>query len=94
MYLNVYSGQDGTIRVWGVPNRSHYFLQQTFVFNRGQQHEHTDMENSIFSCLCWNTNGKFLAGALENMINIWPLAGKANLLLKILCALNCVVTCR
>ena len=28
------SGQDNTVRVWSVPNRTHQFLQQTCVFNR------------------------------------------------------------
>ncbi|XP_055971788.1 probable E3 ubiquitin-protein ligase HERC1 [Sorex fumeus] len=71
------SGNDGTIRVWSVTKKQ-YSLQQTCVFNRLEG----DIEESLgspsdpsFSPVSWSISGKYLAGALEKMVNIWQVNG-------------------
>uniref|UniRef100_A0A8C0NVE3 HECT-type E3 ubiquitin transferase n=1 Tax=Canis lupus familiaris TaxID=9615 RepID=A0A8C0NVE3_CANLF len=71
------SGNDGTIRVWNVTKKQ-YSLQQTCVFNRLEG----DAEESLgspsdpsFSPVSWSISGKYLAGALEKMVNIWQVNG-------------------
>uniref|UniRef100_H0V6J8 HECT-type E3 ubiquitin transferase n=1 Tax=Cavia porcellus TaxID=10141 RepID=H0V6J8_CAVPO len=71
------SGNDGTIRVWNVTKKQ-YSLQQTCVFNRLEG----DAEDSLgspsdpsFSPVSWSISGKYLAGALEKMVNIWQVNG-------------------
>lgn len=73
------SGNDGTIRVWNVTKKQ-YSLQQTCVFNRLEG----DAEESLgspsdpsFSPVSWSISGKYLAGALEKMVNIWQVNGKS-----------------
>ena len=69
------SGQDGTVRVWGLPNRSHQFLQQTCVFSKGSEGGHDDMEGQVLGHLVWNASGKMMAGAMDNLVNVWTVAG-------------------
>ncbi|XP_036123353.1 probable E3 ubiquitin-protein ligase HERC1 isoform X14 [Molossus molossus] len=71
------SGNDGTIRVWNVTKKQ-YSLQQTCVFNRLEG----DAEESLgspsdpsFLPVTWSISGKYLAGALEKMVNIWQVNG-------------------
>ncbi|ELW71312.1 putative E3 ubiquitin-protein ligase HERC1 [Tupaia chinensis] len=71
------SGNDGTIRVWNVTKKQ-YSLQQTCVFSRLEG----DAEESLgspsdpsFSPVSWSISGKYLAGALEKMVNIWQVNG-------------------
>ncbi|KAF3830592.1 hypothetical protein GH733_004411 [Mirounga leonina] len=59
-------------------NRKQYSLQQTCVFNRLEG----DAEESLgspsdpsFSPVSWSISGKYLAGALEKMVNIWQVNG-------------------
>ncbi|KAG8144816.1 hypothetical protein E2320_013235 [Naja naja] len=74
------SGSDGTIRVWSVTKKQ-YSLQQTCVFSKleGDAEENLGSPSDPgFSLACWSISGKYLAGALEKMVNIWQelLAGK------------------
>ncbi|XP_060031692.1 probable E3 ubiquitin-protein ligase HERC1 [Erinaceus europaeus] len=76
------SGNDGTIRVWSVTKKQ-YSLQQTCVFNRLEG----DAEESLgspsdpsFSPVSWSVSGKYLAGALEKMVNIWQVNGKSHVI--------------
>ena len=69
------SGQDRTVRVWSLPNRSHHFLQQTCIFNHGEEEWPEEPEGHLLGHISWNSTGKLLAGALDEMVNIWPLVG-------------------
>ena len=71
-----YSGQDSSVRIWSLPNKTHQFLQQTCVFNSGEEGEGGDSHSQLLTAVTWNANGKLLAGAVDNMINIWALAGR------------------
>lgn len=72
------------MRLWSLPNRTHHFLQQTCVFQFGQSLE--DEEDSphrssgFLSHVRWSATGKLLAGAVDNLVNIWAVAGQSLLL--------------
>ncbi|GFS09340.1 HECT and RLD domain-containing E3 ubiquitin protein ligase family member 1, partial [Elysia marginata] len=69
------SGYDGTVRVWSLPNRNHQFLQQTCIFNRGQEASVEELDGNPISLVCWSSTGKLLAGAMDNLVNIWMIGG-------------------
>ena len=70
------SGYDGTVRVWSLPNRTHQFLQQTCIFNRGQEASVEELDGHPISLVCWSSTGKLIAGALDNLVNIWMIGGQ------------------
>ncbi|XP_037104179.1 probable E3 ubiquitin-protein ligase HERC1 isoform X3 [Syngnathus acus] len=79
------SGNDGTVRVWNV-TKSQYTLQQTCIFNKddGSSPEgRTSLGSPSDFCLsplAWSVTGKYLASAMEKMINIWQVNGGKGLL--------------
>ena len=70
------SGYDGVVRVWNLPNRTHQFLQQTCIFNRGEDMSGEDLDGQLLDNICWNSSGKLLAGSMDNMVNIWGVGGE------------------
>ncbi|XP_062621584.1 probable E3 ubiquitin-protein ligase HERC1 [Saccostrea cucullata] len=68
------SGYDGTLRVWSLPNRTHQFLQQTCIFNRGDE-DCEELDGNLLTCICWSSTGKYLAGAIDNTVNVWTTSG-------------------
>ncbi|XP_041374032.1 probable E3 ubiquitin-protein ligase HERC1 isoform X2 [Gigantopelta aegis] len=69
-------GYDGTVRLWSLlSNRTHQFLQQTFVFNSGEDVSHDDLNNNLLGLICFNSAGRLLAGAINNLVNIWIIGG-------------------
>ncbi|XP_038640315.1 probable E3 ubiquitin-protein ligase HERC1 isoform X8 [Scyliorhinus canicula] len=78
------SGNDGTVRVWNV-TKNHYTLQQTCVFNKteiisedlGSLGSPCDPNLSL---ICWSVSGKYIAAALEKVVNIWQVTGGKGLL--------------
>ncbi|XP_041034512.1 probable E3 ubiquitin-protein ligase HERC1 isoform X1 [Carcharodon carcharias] len=78
------SGNDGTVRVWSV-TKNHYNLQQTCVFNKSEIISE-DMGNLGSPCdpnlslICWSISGKYIAAALEKVVNIWQVTGGKGLL--------------
>ncbi|KAM9825931.1 probable E3 ubiquitin-protein ligase HERC1 isoform X4 [Syngnathus typhle] len=79
------SGNDGTVRVWNV-TKSQYTLQQTCIFNKDDGSS-PDGRTSLgspsdfcLSPLAWSVTGKYLASAMEKMINIWQVNGGKGLL--------------
>ena len=71
-----YSGYDGVVRVWNIPNRTHQFLQQTCIFNCGEGVTGEHLDGQLLDNLCWNNSGKLLAASMDNMVNIWGIGGK------------------
>ena len=51
------------------------FLQQTCVFNGGDEMSSRDLDGLLLSHVVWNSTGKLLAAAVDNLINIWQLTG-------------------
>jgi len=78
------SGQDGTVRLWSIAPgavKNQAFLQQTCIFNRGDEMLSDDLDGLLLSHIVWNSTGKLLAAAVNNLINIWQLTGRMFLLL-------------
>uniref|UniRef100_A0AAZ3RI90 HECT-type E3 ubiquitin transferase n=1 Tax=Oncorhynchus tshawytscha TaxID=74940 RepID=A0AAZ3RI90_ONCTS len=79
------SGNDGTVRVWNV-TQNQYTLQLTCVFNRtaGSPEEGGQCLGSpgdpSLSPLVWSVTGKYLAAAMEKLVNIWQVTGGKGLL--------------
>ena len=53
----------------------HQFLQQTLVFQRSDSDDNSEPSGYMLNHVAWNSNGKLLAGAVDEMVNIWHLAG-------------------
>ncbi|KAM9317693.1 putative E3 ubiquitin-protein ligase HERC1 [Pholidichthys leucotaenia] len=79
------SGSDGTVRVWNV-TKSQYTLLQTCIFNKDDGSSEEGMSglgspsDPYLSPLAWSVTGKYLASAMEKMINIWQVNGGKGLL--------------
>uniref|UniRef100_A0A8C4TJ25 HECT-type E3 ubiquitin transferase n=1 Tax=Erpetoichthys calabaricus TaxID=27687 RepID=A0A8C4TJ25_ERPCA len=73
--LLVTSGTDGTVRVWNV-TKNQYTLQQTCIFNK--LYNLADLgspTDSILPSVYWSVSGKYIATALEKIVNIWQVNG-------------------
>ncbi|XP_054587942.1 probable E3 ubiquitin-protein ligase HERC1 isoform X4 [Nothobranchius furzeri] len=81
----VTSGNDGTVRVWNV-TKNQYSLQQTCVFNKDDSSSEEGMSglgspsDPCLSPLAWSVTGKYLASAMEKLVNIWQVNGGKGLL--------------
>ncbi|XP_028981614.2 probable E3 ubiquitin-protein ligase HERC1 isoform X4 [Esox lucius] len=79
------SGNDGTVRVWNV-TKNQYTLQQTCIFNRAEDSPDEGGQclgspgDPSLSPLVWSVTGRFLAAAMEKMVNIWQVNGGKGLL--------------
>ncbi|KAI3377882.1 hypothetical protein L3Q82_008463 [Scortum barcoo] len=79
------SGNDGTVRMWNV-TKSQYTLQQTCIFNKDDGSSEEGMSglgspsDPCLSPLAWSVTGKYLASAMEKMVNIWQVNGGKGLL--------------
>ncbi|KAJ3593562.1 hypothetical protein NHX12_005896, partial [Muraenolepis orangiensis] len=79
------SGSDGTARLWNV-TKSQYTLQQTCIFNKtdGSSEEGSNSLGSpgehCLASLAWSLTGKYLASAMEKMVNIWQVNGGKGIL--------------
>ncbi|XP_057693796.1 probable E3 ubiquitin-protein ligase HERC1 isoform X8 [Corythoichthys intestinalis] len=79
------SGNDGTVRVWNV-TKSQYTLQQTCIFNKddgSSEDGRTCLGSPSDVCsppVAWSVTGKYLASAMEKMVNIWQVNGGKGLL--------------
>ncbi|XP_033842077.1 probable E3 ubiquitin-protein ligase HERC1 isoform X2 [Periophthalmus magnuspinnatus] len=79
------SGNDGTVRLWTV-TKNQYTLQQTCIFNKNDGSSEEGMSglgspsDPSLSPLAWSVTGKYLASAMEKMVNIWQVNGGKGLL--------------
>ncbi|XP_028516065.1 probable E3 ubiquitin-protein ligase HERC1 isoform X2 [Exaiptasia diaphana] len=70
------SGLDGVINVWNMTSKGHTILQQSYTFTFSHEEERSSTPDlREIECVCFNANGKLLAGAVENLVNIWTLSG-------------------
>lgn len=74
----LFSGYDGTVRVWSLPNKTHQFLQQTCVFHRGREAGAEELDGNPINHVCWSSTGKLLAGSMDNLVNIWMIGGQCS----------------
>ncbi|KAK1891774.1 putative E3 ubiquitin-protein ligase HERC1 [Dissostichus eleginoides] len=73
------SGNDGTVRMWNV-TKNQYTLQQTCIFNKDDGSEEGmsglgSPSDPCMSPLAWSVTGKYLASAMDKMVNIWQVNG-------------------
>ncbi|KAG2470375.1 HERC1 ligase, partial [Polypterus senegalus] len=74
--LLVTSGTDGTVRVWNV-TKNQYTLQQTCIFNKLDDTSEENLADlgsptdSILPSVYWSVSGKYIATAIEKIVNIW-----------------------
>ncbi|XP_076011639.1 putative E3 ubiquitin-protein ligase HERC1 isoform X5 [Genypterus blacodes] len=79
------SGSDGTVRVWNV-TKNQYTLQQTCIFNKTDSSSEEGLSclgspgDPSLSPLSWSVTGKYLASAMDKMVNIWQVNGGKGLL--------------
>ncbi|XP_029281086.1 probable E3 ubiquitin-protein ligase HERC1 [Cottoperca gobio] len=79
------SGNDGTVRMWNV-TKNQYTLQQTCIFNKDDGSSEEGMSglgspsDPCMSPLAWSVTGKYLASAMDKMVNIWQVNGGKGLL--------------
>lgn len=71
--LLIFSGFDSTVRVWTIPET---VLQHTFLFQKPNNVCGKDLEGTLISRLAWSSNGKYIAAAMEDTLNIWYLPGR------------------
>uniref|UniRef100_A0A3Q1FHN5 Uncharacterized protein n=1 Tax=Acanthochromis polyacanthus TaxID=80966 RepID=A0A3Q1FHN5_9TELE len=71
------SGNDGTVRVWNV-TKNQYTLQ-CCVFKEGMSGLGSPSDPCL-SPLAWSVTGRYLASAMEKMVNIWQVNGGKGLL--------------
>ncbi|XP_039629608.1 probable E3 ubiquitin-protein ligase HERC1 isoform X4 [Polypterus senegalus] len=78
--LLVTSGTDGTVRVWNV-TKNQYTLQQTCIFNKLDDTSEENLADlgsptdSILPSVYWSVSGKYIATAIEKIVNIWQVNG-------------------
>ncbi|XP_020630073.1 probable E3 ubiquitin-protein ligase HERC1 isoform X4 [Orbicella faveolata] len=78
------SGLDEVIHIWNMSSKTHNILQQTCVFlsshHKSDDEQFRDNTGEEMGHVCWNANGKLLAGAINNLLNIWTVIdGRCNL---------------
>ncbi|XP_065224595.1 probable E3 ubiquitin-protein ligase HERC1 isoform X2 [Planococcus citri] len=73
--LLVTCGFDSTVRVWNMPDG---ILQHTLVFQKPNNVYGKDLEGTLISKLAWSRNGKYIAAAMEDTINVWYLPDKTD----------------
>ncbi|KAG5885881.1 hypothetical protein JTB14_019144 [Gonioctena quinquepunctata] len=67
------SGYDGTIRLWTIESKKQPVLDSTLVFHTSNDVFGSELQGRLIGHLTWSANGEFLAAALDNFINIFPL---------------------
>ncbi|KAK9737174.1 HECT-domain (ubiquitin-transferase) [Popillia japonica] len=81
-------GYDGTVRIWSITDVSQPYLEHTLVFHISSNLFGSDLHDKLITHLKWSTSGKYIAAAMENIINIWPMPdstlSKPNRFFKIL----------
>ncbi|XP_068741343.1 probable E3 ubiquitin-protein ligase HERC1 [Montipora capricornis] len=80
------SGMDDVVHVWNMSSKTHNILQQTCAFLLSH-HEGAEKKGVTEAStreeihhVCFNANGRLLAGAINNVVNVWTVTdGRCNL---------------
>nr|CAI5839110.1 unnamed protein product [Callosobruchus analis] len=67
------SGYDGTVRIWSIEADKAAVLDSTLVFHIATDIFGSELQGKLIGHLKWSPTGEFLAAALDNYINIWPM---------------------
>lgn len=66
-------GYDGTVRLWSVEANRPPVLDSTLVFHMSTDVFGSELQGRHISHLKWSPTGEYIAAALDNIINVWPL---------------------
>lgn len=67
------AGYDGTVRLWMFETKTHLSLDLTLVFHISDDIFGNELNGRLIGHLKWSPTGKYLAAAMDNVINIWPI---------------------
>ncbi|KAJ8965419.1 hypothetical protein NQ314_004172 [Rhamnusium bicolor] len=67
------AGYDGTVRLWTVEPMKQPVLDSTLVFHTSIDVFGSELQGKLIGHLKWSPTGEYIAAALDNFINIWPL---------------------
>ncbi|XP_074033510.1 probable E3 ubiquitin-protein ligase HERC1 isoform X2 [Leptinotarsa decemlineata] len=67
------AGYDGTVRLWAIKPKKQPILESTLVFHTSVDVFGSELQGRLIGHLQWSPNGEFLAAALDNFVNVWPL---------------------
>uniref|UniRef100_A0A6P7FL74 HECT-type E3 ubiquitin transferase n=2 Tax=Diabrotica virgifera virgifera TaxID=50390 RepID=A0A6P7FL74_DIAVI len=71
-------GYDGTVRLWTVEPKKTPVLDSTLVFHMSTDVFGNELLGHLIGHLEWSPTGLYIAAALNNIINIWPLKKSEN----------------
>lgn len=66
-------GYDGTIRLWNIEFNKSPVLDSTLVFHMSTDIFGSELQGRHIGHLKWSPTGEYIAAALDNIINVWPL---------------------
>lgn len=72
-------GYDGTVKIWSVERNKPFILYSTLVFHISIDIFGNELYGRQISQLHWSPSGEYIAAALENYINVWPLTKSENI---------------
>lgn len=67
-------GYDGTVRIWSFNNNTQAYLEHTLVFHMSNNLFGSDLHDKLIGHLKWSTGGHYIAAAMENVVNVWPMS--------------------
>lgn len=74
------SGHDGSVRTWKVSQRSHACQEHTLVFQQDENDSNYSVNPPAIEHVVALPTGRHIAASSENVLNIWPLNSKCELL--------------
>lgn len=72
-------GYDGTVRIWSLERNKPSILDSTLVFHISIDVFGSELHGRQISHLQWSPSGKYIAAALDNIVNVWPLTKSENI---------------
>ncbi|KAJ3666590.1 hypothetical protein Zmor_002027 [Zophobas morio] len=67
------AGYDGTVRLWVFESKTQLSLDSTLVFHMSRDIFGNELQGKLIGHLKWSPSGDYVAAAMDNVINIWPL---------------------
>ncbi|KAK5649906.1 hypothetical protein RI129_000935 [Pyrocoelia pectoralis] len=71
-HLLASSAFDGTVRIWKHHASSSPYLERTLVFHESMDIYGAELQGRLIGHIKWSPKGDYIAAAMENVVNIWP----------------------
>lgn len=65
------AGYDGTVRIWTFDTQQLLALDRTLVFQISMDEYGSELQGKRIGLVKWSPTARYLAAAMENVINIW-----------------------